>query len=222
MKNILFFSLPLMVVASCSVQPAQESFEISAVPHKMSWVNSPLDWKVGGDTLILTGGKGSRLFTDPQQKNVVNTAPIALFKPDEKFLFSCKVKAIFSSVFDAGVLMVYADSDLWAKLCFEYTPQFKHQVVSVVNKKYSDDNNHDIVEADEVYLRIAGLGGGAYAFHYSLDGKYWNMVRYFYLGENKNLKIGFLSQSPRGESCESIFSDIKYVTEKLDDIRGGK
>ncbi len=223
MKNLVILSLVVLIsIISCKAQSISDEVKIKSIPHKISWVNQPLDWKVNGDTFILTGGKGSRLFTDPQQKNIADTAPIALFKPDETFLFSCKVKVGFRSVFDAGVLMIYADSDLWAKLCFEYTPQFKHQVVSVVNKKYSDDNNHDIVDTDEVYLRIAGLGNGAYAFHYSLDGKYWNMVRYFYLGTNDELKIGFLSQTPRGESCESIFSDIKYGTEKLEDIRSGK
>lgn len=217
-----FSLLAIYAAAMLCVQAQKTNLSLKAIPHQISWINHPLDWEVKGDTLVLTGGKGSRLFTDPQTKDVVNTAPIALFKPDENFLFSCKVKVDFHSVFDAGVLMVYADADLWAKLCFEYTPQFKRQVVSVVNKKYSDDSNHDIVDTDEVYLRIAGLGNGAYAFHYSLDGKYWNMVCYFYLGVDKNLKIGFLSQSPRGEVCKSIFFDIKYAVEKLEDIRGGK
>ncbi len=195
---------------------------IKSIPHEITWVHKPLSWNVENNVFTLVGGKGSRLFTDPQEKNAVDTAPIALFKPDENFLFSCKVKVDFLSVFDAGVLMIYSDTDLWAKLCFEYTPQLKHQVVSVVNKKYSDDNNHEFIDTDEVYMRIAGLGGGAYAFHYSLDGNYWHMVRYFYLGTDENLKIGFLSQSPRGEFCKTQFSEIKYSKEKLDEIRSGK
>jgi len=200
----------------------QTKVEIASIPYEISWVNKPLSWSVENNIFTLKGGKGSRLFVDPQQKVIVDTAPIALFSPDSNFLFSCKVKTNFTSVFDAGVLMVYAGSDHWAKLCFEYSPQLKPMVVSVVTDKYSDDSNHDIIQGNEVYMRIAGMGDGAYAFHYSLDGKYWNMVRYFYLKPHDNIKIGFLSQSPRGDECESIFSDIKYSNEKLDDIRGGK
>lgn len=173
-------------------------------------------------SLYFPEGKGSRLFTDPQQKVSVDTALMALFKPDNIFLFSCKVKVDFKTVFDAGVLMIYADSDRWAKLCFEYSPQYKPMVVSVVNNRVSDDSNHDIISTNEVYLRISGLGDGAYAFHYSVDGVYWNMVRYFYLDPEDDLKIGFLSQSPRGDSCETAFSEISYSPDKLDDIRSGR
>ncbi|SHF00380.1 DUF1349 domain-containing protein [Dysgonomonas macrotermitis] len=223
MKKILFFFLILsQSTLFSSAQTLSNDVKMEGIPHKISWINRPLSYEVLGNTFVLTGDKGSRLFTDPQQKEIVDTAPIALFKPDGKFQFYCKVKVDFKSVFDAGVLVVYSNSNLWAKLCFEYTPQFKYQVVSVVNKKYSDDNNHAFIEKDEVYLRISGLGGGAYAFHYSLDGSYWNMVRYFYLGTDDSLKIGFLSQSPRGESCKTVFSEVKYSTTYLDDIRGGK
>ncbi len=37
-----------------------------------------------------------------------------------------------------------------------------------------------------------------------------------------NLKIGFLSQSPRGDICETVFSEINYENKKLEDIRNGK
>ncbi|MCC8088775.1 MAG: DUF1349 domain-containing protein [Rikenellaceae bacterium] len=114
------------------------------------------------------------------------------------------------------------DTDLWAKLCFEHAPDYKPMMVSVVNKKYSDDNNHHYVEGDEVYARISGLGGGAYAFHYSLDGEFWHMFRYFEMGTDKKLKIGFLSQSPRGEEFKTVFSEIKYSAGKLQNIRNGE
>ncbi len=196
---------------------------MASIPFPLFWHNTPSSWQVKDNSLVLTGGKGSRLFVDPRIKTeIADSAPIALFKPDEYFLFSCKLNVGFQSVFDAGVLMVYANSTQWAKLCFEYTPQKEPMVVSVVNNNLSDDSNHQIISTNEVYLRIAGLGGGAYAFHYSLDGKYWNMVRYFYLNPENNLRVGFLSQSPRGDVCQTVFSEISYSSEKLDDLRTGK
>ena len=205
-----------------SAQQSDKQVKIDAIPHEISWVNSPSGWEATGNTFIVTGGKGSRLFVDPILKNNVNTAPMALFTPADNFLFSCKLKVGFDAVFDAGVLMVYGNADQWAKLCFEYSPQLKPMVVSVVNNQLSDDSNHDIIDGNEVYLRIAGLGNGVYAFHYSTDGNYWNMVRYFYLNPDYDLRVGFLSQSPRGEACSTVFSEIKYIPEKLEDLRSGK
>lgn len=215
--TILLLSLTLST-ASCRAQ----KLSIPTIPKEIAWVNTPLDWQFKDGALTLTGGKGSRLFVDPQGESRADSAPMALFAPDEQFLFSAKVKVDFKAVFDAGVLVVYADSTQWAKFCFEYAPDHTHMIVTVCNNQFSDDNNHIVTESDEMYLRIAGLGKGAYAFHYSTDGKFWHMARYFYLDPAYDYRIGFLSQSPRGEAFTTVFSDIRYSAEKLGDVRSGE
>jgi regulation of enolase protein 1 (concanavalin A-like superfamily) len=92
----------------------------------------------------------------------------------------------------------------------------------VVNNGISDDCNHTQINANQVYLRIAGLGSHVYAFHYSTDGQFWHLVRYFYLNTNKDALVGFSSQSPTGKSCQTTFTSISYAVTKLQDIRGGK
>ena len=216
-----FFLLTLLFAAtvySCQAQP----LSIPGIPYEISWVHTPQAWSFQNNSLTLTGGKGSRLFVDPQGASRADSAPMALFKPSEHFLFSSKVKVDFGAVFDAGVLVIYADSTQWAKFCFEYSPDLENMVVSVCNNRVSDDNNHIVTESDEIYMRIAGLGGGAYAFHYSTDGRFWHMARYFYLDPAYDYRIGFLSQSPRGESFTTVFSEIKYTETKLPDVRSGE
>ena len=93
-------------------------------------------------------------------------------------------------------------------------------VVSVVTKGTSDDCNSVPISEQSVYLRLSVLEK-AYAFHYSLNGSIWNLVRYFTLGERKTIEIGFLSQSPTGEGCTSVFSEITLVPQALTDIRSG-
>ncbi|MGD0036858.1 MAG: DUF1349 domain-containing protein [Bacteroidota bacterium] len=202
-------------------QPTTGSVKISTIPKEIIWYNQPIDWKVVGNSFTINAGKGSRLFIDPQHDIYAITAPMALFVPDSNFLFSCKVSVAFKTVFDAGVLVIYGSNNQWAKLCFEYSPQHKPMIVSVVNNKISDDCNHIAIQENNVFIRIAGMGNGSYAFHYSFDGKYWNLARYFCLDQKESLKIGFLSQSPKGESCESTFSEIKYSIKKLIDFRNG-
>lgn len=224
MKLTWIFTLLLFAgEMCCAQQSATQKFNLASIPYPLTWHNAPMEWEVAGNSFVLIGGKGSRLFNDPQRLSPpADTAPIALFKPDTHFMFSCKMKVDFRSKFDAGVLMVYGNSEQWAKLCFEYSPQEEPMVVTVINNVLSDDSNNAILENDEVYARISGLGNGVYTFHYSLDGKFWHLARYFYLDPVHDLKIGFLSQSPNGDFCKTVFSEIKYNSNKLKDYRSGE
>ena len=126
----------------------------------------------------------------------------------------------FASTYDAGVLVIYQHETSWAKLCFERSPQGSPMIVSVVNKNTSDDCNSIWIDGDSIYLRISKIGE-SFALHYSTDGDYWHMVRYFAL-ESLQTYLGFLVQSPTGEGCDVIFTDIKYQARTLKDIRSGE
>jgi regulation of enolase protein 1 (concanavalin A-like superfamily) len=118
------------------------------------------------------------------------------------------------------VLLLYAGEGLWAKLCFEFSPQGQAMVVSVVTREYSDDANSMIVGAHTVLLRIARLGP-AFAFHWSEDGRFWHFVRHFSLPGAGRLSAGFAAQSPTGEGCTARFSEIKFTAARLPDLRSG-
>jgi regulation of enolase protein 1 (concanavalin A-like superfamily) len=130
-------------------------------------------------------------------------------------------RSIGASTFDAGVLQLREKDELWAKLCFEYSPQQEPTVVSVVTRGTSDDCNSSVIDGREVFLRIAHTPE-ATAFHYSLDGRFWHMVRYFSLGRLDYPKAGFSSQSPTGKKCTAVFSDIAYTPGALKDRRNGE
>ncbi len=198
------------------------SFTIPTVPYALQWKNTPLAWTIEqDDTLSITAGAKSDWFIDPQGSLVKDNAPVTLFSPDEEnFILKARVKVEFASSFDAGVLMIYAQDDLWAKLCFEFSPQSQPMIVSVVTRGVSDDCNSVVIEDNQVYLRLSRINH-TFVFHYSTDGKYWHMVRYFTLGEEAGLMIGFSSQSPTGERCQAIFSEISYQKGTLKDIRSG-
>lgn len=197
---------------------------LPSLPGDLQWKNDPVDWKVRPDnSLSITAGAKTDWFVEPSGSMWVSTnAPAALFTPpDEHFLLSAKVTVNFASTFDAGVLLLYEREDLWTKLCFEYSPQNQPMIVSVVTRGLSDDCNSMVIDGNTVYLRVARMGG-AFGLHYSLDGKYWNMVRYFTLGKVENLRVGFEAQSPTGEGCTVIFSEIAYRPDLLKDMRTGE
>jgi regulation of enolase protein 1 (concanavalin A-like superfamily) len=197
---------------------------LPSIPDALQWKNDPVDWQVGPDnSLHITAGAKTDWFIEPSGSDWVSSnAPSALFTPpDANFLLSAKVTVNFASTYDAGVLLLYEREDLWAKLCFEYSPQNQPMIVSVVTRGLSDDCNSTVIEGNTVYLRVARIGG-AFGLHYALDGKYWHMVRYFTLGKVENLRIGFEAQSPIGAGCTVLFSEIAYRPDLLKDMRSGE
>jgi regulation of enolase protein 1 (concanavalin A-like superfamily) len=199
------------------------SFTLPNIPVELQWKYQPVDWKLDAEhRLSIVAGEKTDWFIDPAGTNTVDTAPVALFTPpDASFLLSAKVLVDFASDFDAGVLQLRARDDLWAKLCFEYSPQHQPMIVSVVTRGVSDDCNSAAIAGREVYLRIAHTPQTT-AFHYSLDGGYWRLVRYFTLRKLDNLQIGFSAQSPTGHRCAAIFSAIDYRAGTLKDNRSGE
>ncbi len=200
-----------------------EAFRLAALPAELHWRLPPKDWAVQADgSLSILAPSKTDLFTDPGSGAGTDSAPVALFvPPDESFLLSARVEVTFSSTFDAGVLHAWVDGERWAKLCFEYSPQREPTVVSVVNRGVSDDCNSVPVAGTSAFLRVAHLGR-ATAFHWSLDGKRWNLARYFSLGKTDGLRVGFSSQSPTGPGCRSRFSEIHYRAGTLRDLRNGE
>jgi uncharacterized protein len=196
---------------------------LPTIPREIQWKNQPLDRKVGPDnSLTILAGEGTDWFIDPTGNYARDNAPSALFTPpDANFILSARVTVNFVSAFDAGAIQIRASEDLWAKLCFEYSPQQQPMIVSVVTRGTSDDSNSVIIEGREVYLRMA-FTPETITFHYSRDGSYWHLVRYFSLGKLDQVEVGFSSQSPTGQKCAAVFSEISYRAGVLKDNRNGE
>lgn len=197
-------------------------FTLSNIPAPLEWQIEPLEWQLQPPSgLAIKAGAKTDWFIDPNGSFQIGNAPNALFTPpDTDFLLSAKVSVEFAATFDAGVLRIHEQEDVWAKLCFEYSPQALPTVVSVVTRKTSDDCNSVSIAGRSVYLRVARIGK-TFAFHYSPDGSVWHLVRYFTLGTLTNLKVGFSSQSPTGQGCSATFADIRYQAVTLSDLRNG-
>jgi uncharacterized protein len=203
--------------------PADQFFTLSSIPAPMVWKNRPSEsTSAAGQQISITAGADSDWFIHPAGEQVRSNAPIALFAPpDHAFRLQARVTVEFAATYDAGTLFVYAHDALWAKLCFEYSPQQQPMIVSVVTRGVSDDCNSVGVEGNSVYLRVY-RHGGVLAFHYSLDGHYWHFVRHFSLGDSGQLQIGFSSQSPTGQGCKASFTEIRYAPGTLSDLRNGE
>ncbi|MDG4829811.1 DUF1349 domain-containing protein [Solwaraspora sp. WMMD1047] len=129
--------------------------------------------------------------------------------------------AEFTSTFDAGVLLLWGDERQWGKLCFERSPAGEPMIVSVICRGVADDANAFVVGGRSVWLRVSRIDR-AYAYHASVDGKTWQLVRYFHLDDlTEGHRIGFEGQSPIGDGCAVTFAEISFVPDRLAELRDG-
>jgi uncharacterized protein len=199
------------------------TFHLITVPAELSWRHSPVTWNVDSDDqLTIQAGATTDWFNDPAGAQRKDDAPSALFtSTDQEFILSARVRVAFASTFDAGALLARVSDDVWAKLCYEYSPQGQPMIVSVVTRDVSDDCNSSTLAEDSVFLRITRRQA-ILAFHYSLDGHLWQLVRYFTLGDAPQMSLGFSAQSPTGRGCVAAFSQIRYSSTAVSDLRSGE
>jgi regulation of enolase protein 1 (concanavalin A-like superfamily) len=193
------------------------------VPFPFASSGSPAcQASVDGGTLTLVSGPKSDLFIDPAGDEA--TRPDAGrwtgLPGKDDFTFSARVTVGFASTFDAGVLLLYLSERRWAKLCYEFSPQRKPTAVTVVTRNTSDDSNSFETAGGPLWLRIT-RSGRVWAFHASVNGAYWQLLRYFTLGEASGARVGFLAQSPAGAGCTAIFDSVTYTSGAPGNLRDG-
>ena len=203
------------------------AWNVPGLPFTLS-PSSEAAWTIAEapGTVTAAAAPRSDIFIDPgadtqlNAESMLNAATLLGAPPDGDFQFSARVAVEFASTYDAGVLVLYRDESCWAKLCFERSPAGQPTVVSVVNRRVSDDCNHFTVAGNEVWFRIV-RGGDCFAFHASTDGALWQLVRYFAFDDPAGISVGFEAQSPTGEGCRVEFGEIRYEVGPVADLRAG-
>jgi hypothetical protein len=204
------------------------AWDVPGLPFTLS-PSSEAAWTIVGTPATVTARAAphSDIFIDPgggtrlNAESMLNAVTLLGCPPPGDFQFSARVTVDFTSTFDAGVLLAWVDDRHWAKLCFEFSPDGEPMIVSVVTRDVSDDANGFVVGGRTVWLRVSRLEH-ALAYHASLDGKTWRMVRFFAIdGTSTSAAIGFEAQSPIGDGCVVTFDDVRFTRERLGDLRDG-
>ncbi len=198
-----------------------QPLSLPPLPGTGKWAVAPVSFDVTDGALTIVAGPRSDIFNDPASDAVVANSPRLLFPVEGDFSLAALVEVDFRSTFDAGVLLLWVDANHHAKLCFEYSPQGRPMIVSVVTNGRSDDCNSVEIEGNRIWLRVSRTGGTP-ALHWSRDGLYWVLVRTFVLQRMDGLQVGFSSQSPTGEGCRSCFSGLSWRTVGVREIRSGE
>ncbi|MEV6864810.1 DUF1349 domain-containing protein [Streptosporangium subroseum] len=204
------------------------AWNVPGLPFTLS-PSSEAAWTVAGTPTTVTASAAphSDIFIDPgagtqlNAESMLNAATLLGVPPDGDFQLSARVTVEFASTYDAGVLLLWIDDRHWGKLCFEFSPDGEPMIVSVVARGVADDANAFVVDGRTVWLRVSRIDH-TFAYHASLDGKTWRMIRFFAIdGTSTPAAIGFEAQSPTGDGCVVTFDDIRFTRERLGELRDG-
>jgi regulation of enolase protein 1 (concanavalin A-like superfamily) len=176
---------------------------------------------VTAGVLTLISGQKSDLFIDPagDEAGRPDAGRWTVLPGDDDFTLSARVSVGFKERLDAGGLLVYLSERRWAKVCYGYSPQRRPTAIAVVTRGISDDSNSPQADGP-LWLRIT-RSGRAWAFHAARDGRHWELLRYFTLGEASGARVGFLAQSPAGAGCAAVFDSIAFSRTVPADLRDG-
>jgi len=196
-----------------------------AVPRKQLVENSATACRVQSPTEpLLAVPAQTDLFITPAGEFRVDRSPRVVFRPEGPFILTAKIRPEFRHRWDASVLVLYNDSESFAKFCFEHDFQGAPRVVSVVCDGTGDHCNSYLVPDGAIYFRIAGSSErNTFGFYVSSDGRQWFPIQGFRLPKTDNLQVGLSAQSPydAGDGCAMHFFDIDVQRREVKDFWKG-
>jgi regulation of enolase protein 1 (concanavalin A-like superfamily) len=211
----------LLLLPFSKIIAQKDSVAIGGLPSKLFWENTPVKFAQTQTSLTITAGAKTDMFRDPNVTYNTDNAPKLFFIAGDNFVLTAGIHHAFTSKWDGGAIVLKADSLNWIKFCFEKDYTGQHRVVSVVTNNISDDCNSAPITGDQVYYKIA-KADNVITLYYSTDGAKWFLVRHLQFNAPGPLKLGFLAQSPTGNSATVTFSSIHYSTKKISDPYTGE
>lgn len=145
-------------------------------------------------------------------------APVDNSRP---FTLTGKITPTFLATYDAGAFYIWVKDDLWLKMAMERDERKRVRMVSVRTTGTSDDNNHDVVTAKSVYLKISS-DTKTVGFYYSLDNKTWQLIRLFKNEYPAAIWLGISAQSPTGNGTSALFQHLALTQTSITDFRLGR
>lgn len=165
--------------------------------------------EIGYGALHITPHSSTNLFRAPGGSFIRVNAPMVVATADKEFTLVARINAPLVERYDVGALVLYADEEHWAKLCFENSANKEATVVSVVTRERSDDANSETIASPFVDLAIARRGN-EFAFFFSRDGHQWRLVRHFEQNFDDTLRVGLAAHSETNPHLVVSFSAIGY------------
>ncbi len=178
------------------------------------WTRPPKVYKIEEKKITMTTEPNTDLWQRTYYGFQNDNAPVLQMKTSEKF-FSFVVKTDFESKtrFDQSGVVMYLDSDNWAKASVEYEDDKIQRLGTVVtNNGYSDWSSTDIPSnIKSMWFRFSRRNSDYY-LEYSNDGTNWKQMRLFHMFKgDEEISFGVYACSPGDSSFEASFTDMELT-----------
>ena len=179
------------------------------------WIRPPKVYKIEEKKITMTTEPDTDLWQRTYYGFQNDNAPCLQMKTSEKF-FTFIVKTEFESKtkYDQSGIVMYLDSDNWAKASVEYENDQIQRLGSVVtNNGYSDWSSNDIPSSiKSMWFRFSRRESDYY-IEYSNDGKSWKQMRLFHMFKGDGeISFGIYACSPNKQgSFNASFSDMELT-----------
>jgi uncharacterized protein len=177
----------------------------------------------GAERLVIESGPKTDFFRETDGVTSYGNAPVLLTAIDNTrpFSFSTRVTPVLGETYDVGAIYLWVDEKNWLKFAFERDENGRSRIVTVRTHGTSDDNNHDAVTSESVFLKISS-DTTSLGFYYSLDGISWQLVRVFRNDCPAQLWLGLSAQSPLGNGNRAEFTSLRLSPASVKDFRKGE
>ena len=179
------------------------------------WTRPPKVYKIEEKKITMTTEPDTDLWQRTYYGFQNDNAPCLQMKTSEKF-FTFVVKTEFESKikYDQSGIVMYLDSDNWAKASVEYENDQIQRLGSVVtNNGYSDWSSNDIPSSIKSMWFRFSRRESEYYIEYSEDGKNWKQMRLFHMFKGDGeISFGIYACSPnKAGSFNATFSDMELT-----------
>ena len=178
------------------------------------WTRPPKTYKIEEKKITMTTEPNTDLWQRTYYGFQNDNSPVLQMKTSEKF-FTFVVKTDFASKkrFDQSGVVMYLDSDNWAKASVEYEDDKIQRLGTVVtNNGYSDWSSLDIPSnIKSMWFRFSRRNSDYY-LEYSNNGTNWKQMRLFHMFKGDGeINFGVYACSPGDSSFEASFTDMELT-----------
>lgn len=187
--------------------------------EKLIWIHKPQKFLVEKDKIEIQTEPKTDFWQRTYYGFQNNNAPAILMGTKEQFFsFSVKTEFCYRHRFDQCGIMLYQDSENWAKVSIEHDDGNFQKLGSVVtNHGYSDWATTNIKsDVKEMYYRI-NRRENDFCFENSIDGENFHQLRIFHSFHTiEDVKFGLYACSPENSSFTAKFIQIEFTECKWD------
>lgn len=183
--------------------------------NDFKWTRAPKTYKIGPDRIEITTEPHTDLWQRTYYHFQNDNAPVLQIETEEKY-FSFIVKTDFQEShhrFDQCGVVMYLDSENWAKASIEYeTSEYQHLGSVVTNQGYSDWAT-TVIDASikSMWYRFSRREDD-YCLEHSADGVNFQQMRIFHMWKGGGtIRFGIYACSPEESSFRAIFSNMQLM-----------